>query len=85
MIEVVPPYQCCRRQKRSTQPQFPPQKPRLDLAKVVYLRSSGAKKSRQTPKMVAKASDAPKLVYVRCEGERGSGPKGANDLCWAKI
>ena len=24
---------------------------------------------------------APKLVYVRCEGERGSGPEGADDLC----
>ena len=23
---------------------------------------------------------APVLVCVRCEGERGSGPKGANDL-----
>ena len=24
---------------------------------------------------------APKLVNVRCEGERGSGPEGADDLC----
>ena len=24
---------------------------------------------------------APVLVCVRCEGERGSGPKGADDLC----
>ena len=24
---------------------------------------------------------APKLVYVRCEGETGSGPEGADDLC----
>ena len=28
---------------------------------------------------------APKLVYVRCEGERGSGPEGADDLCWVRI
>ena len=26
-----------------------------------------------------------KLVHVRCEGEMGSGPKGADDLCWAEI
>ena len=26
-----------------------------------------------------------KLVNVRYEGERGSGPKGANDLCLARI
>ena len=30
-------------------------------------------------------SVAPKLVYVRCGGEKGSNPKGANDLCWARI
>ena len=28
---------------------------------------------------------APKLVNVRCEGERGSGPEGADDLCLARI
>ena len=28
---------------------------------------------------------APKLVYVRCGSERGSGPEGADDLCWARI
>ena len=28
---------------------------------------------------------APKLMNVRCEGERGSGLERANDLCWAKI
>ena len=28
---------------------------------------------------------ASKLVYVRCGGERGSGPKGADDLCCARI
>ena len=28
---------------------------------------------------------APKLVNVCCESERGSGPEGADDLCWAKI
>ena len=28
---------------------------------------------------------APKLVNVRCEGESGSGPEGANDLCLARI
>ena len=28
---------------------------------------------------------APKLVSVRCEGERGSGPEGADDLCMARI
>ena len=28
---------------------------------------------------------APKLVNVRCEGERGSGPKRAKDLCWVSI
>ena len=28
---------------------------------------------------------APKLVNVRCEGERGSGPEGAENLCWARI
>ena len=27
---------------------------------------------------------APKLVHVGCEGERGSGPEGADDLCWAR-
>ena len=27
---------------------------------------------------------APKLVYGRGGGERGSGPEGADDLCWAK-
>ena len=28
---------------------------------------------------------APVGMCVRYEGERGSGPKGADDLCWAKI
>ena len=28
---------------------------------------------------------APQLVYERCEGDRGTGPEGADDLCWAKI
>ena len=28
---------------------------------------------------------APKLVYGRGGGERGSGPEGADDLCWARI
>ena len=28
---------------------------------------------------------APRLVNVRCEGERGSGPEGADDLCLARI
>ena len=28
---------------------------------------------------------APKLVYVRCGGEKGSNPEGANDPCWAHI
>ena len=28
---------------------------------------------------------APKSVHVRCEGERGSGPEGAKDLCLARI
>ena len=28
---------------------------------------------------------APKLVYVTCEGERGSGPEGADGLCLARI
>ena len=28
---------------------------------------------------------APKLVYVRCGGEKGSNPEGANDPCWARI
>ena len=27
---------------------------------------------------------APKLVYGRGGGERGSGPEGADDLCWAR-
>ena len=28
---------------------------------------------------------APKFVYIWSGGERGSGPEGANDLCWARI
>ena len=38
-------------------------------------------KERKKEKIVARAVPvAPMLVYVRCEGERGSSPNGADDL-----
>ena len=42
----------------------------------------GSRNSRKSVRWSA-VPVAPKLVYVRCEGERGSGPEGADDLCWA--
>ena len=59
------------------------------------LRAKKERKKERERKIVRKNSPksvrwsavlvAPKLVHVRCEGERGSGPEGTDDLCWAKI
>ena len=46
--------------------------------------NGGKRNSRKSVRWSA-VPVAPKLVHVRCEGERGSGPEGADDLCWAKI
>ena len=40
--------------------------------------------NRKNPKSVrwSAVRVAPKSVLVGCDGERGSGPKGANDACF---
>ena len=50
-----------------------------DARDLIYVKANSRKSVRWSAVPVA-----PKLVYGRGGGERGSGPEGADDLCWAR-
>ena len=58
---------------------------RLNLKVKVFLTNVWSKENSRKSVRWSAVPVAPKLVYVRCGSERGSGPEGADDLCWARI